>query len=215
MKLLGGLASGLIAGLLGALVWVAIVYFTGFEIGFVAWGLGFVVGLFVHLGSPENEGPGQGVLAAIIAVGSILLAKGIIYYVFVVIPFQQTDDLFEISDISDDMLISQLADKNVEEIINDGGTINWPPGVNQENASIEEDYPADIWEQATTDWNNLGADEKQAKRNECLETLRDSNREIMKLMQPGFLEMFDFMDLLWFGLAIFTAFKAGAGGYGD
>ncbi|MCB2230458.1 hypothetical protein KQH82_07060 [bacterium] len=40
--------GGLVAALVGAIVWAAITYFTGYQIGLIAIGIGFVVGITVR-----------------------------------------------------------------------------------------------------------------------------------------------------------------------
>ena len=44
MNRFGALAGGVVAGSIGALIWAAIAYFTGYEVGWVAWGVGGLVG---------------------------------------------------------------------------------------------------------------------------------------------------------------------------
>lgn len=62
-------------GLVGALIWAAISYFLNFEIGYVAWGLGFLVGyLSTKFG---GDGVGNGIMCATVALASIVLGKGL------------------------------------------------------------------------------------------------------------------------------------------
>ena len=68
-----GFIGAMVAGVIGALVWGAISYFTGYEIGYVAWGIGLLVGLgavFVGGTSATN-----GVLCGVVALLSILGGK--------------------------------------------------------------------------------------------------------------------------------------------
>jgi hypothetical protein len=41
------LVGGLVAGAIGAGIWAVIAYFTGFELGWIAWGVGLLVGVGV------------------------------------------------------------------------------------------------------------------------------------------------------------------------
>lgn len=58
-----GAIGGIIAGLIGAAIWTAIGYFLEAEVGYVAWGIGFHVGIGVAIGADEERGAGTGVLA--------------------------------------------------------------------------------------------------------------------------------------------------------
>ena len=40
-----GIIGGALGGLIGAVIWAGISYFTGYEIGWIAWGVGGMVGL--------------------------------------------------------------------------------------------------------------------------------------------------------------------------
>ena len=63
-----------IGAVIGALAWGAVTYWTGYEIGYLAWGLGLLVGFgggFVGGGS----GRSLGVVCAVLALGSIFAGK--------------------------------------------------------------------------------------------------------------------------------------------
>ncbi len=68
-----GIIAGVIAGFAGALVWAAIVVFAGFEIGWLAWGIGAAVGGAVAWGSEGT--PAMGVAAVVISVLAIAGGK--------------------------------------------------------------------------------------------------------------------------------------------
>ena len=64
----------MLGGLAGGLIWILVGYFTGAEIGWIAWGVGFLVGVGVrfaaHLGE-QDETPGQGLLAGALAIAGM------------------------------------------------------------------------------------------------------------------------------------------------
>ncbi|MCC7425204.1 MAG: hypothetical protein IT428_33455 [Planctomycetaceae bacterium] len=69
-------ASGLVGGAIGAAVWGGICYATESEIGWIAWGLGALVGFCVRVASADHhDGFLPGIIAAIISVGSICAGK--------------------------------------------------------------------------------------------------------------------------------------------
>jgi hypothetical protein len=72
-KKMKGIFAGIIAGIAGALVWAIVAYFTGFEIGWLAWGVGALVGAAVAWGSEGTQT--TGVVAVIITVIAIIAGK--------------------------------------------------------------------------------------------------------------------------------------------
>jgi len=67
--------AGLGAAIVGGVAWGLIVRWTDYEIGFAAWGIGFVVGTAVALGAQGRRGrPFQG-LAIVLALAGIVLGK--------------------------------------------------------------------------------------------------------------------------------------------
>src|SRR6185503_20496968 len=66
--------AGILVGIPAAVVWALIAYLTGYEIGWVAWGVGALVGYAVAKSAHEPSAS-LGPTAAALAVGSLLLAK--------------------------------------------------------------------------------------------------------------------------------------------
>jgi hypothetical protein len=62
-------------GTLGAVGWAVATHFTPLEIGFIAWGIGWLAGTGVLLGNGGRTGPAWGALAVSIAVACFALAK--------------------------------------------------------------------------------------------------------------------------------------------
>ena len=105
MKSLGWAFAGLATGIAGAGVWLAIAHFANMEIGWIAWGIGFLVGVavrFVAYQSDIDESETLGIYSAAVAAGSIALAKYGLYHMLVVaqglsaeIPFKSMFSLFD------------------------------------------------------------------------------------------------------------------------
>lgn len=74
----GSLFSALGAAL-GAIVWVVVVLFTGYEIGWIAWGLGFASGAGMAIGHEDDDGTTAGIVAAGISTLGIVGAKFFIF----------------------------------------------------------------------------------------------------------------------------------------
>jgi len=69
----GMILGGGVAAVIGAAIWAGIAYGTGYEIGWIAWILGGMVGFGIRLGG--GRGPTAGALAAILAVLAICGGK--------------------------------------------------------------------------------------------------------------------------------------------
>jgi len=74
------IGAGTAAGLLGALIWGMLVYFTGYKIGYIAIGVGALTGFGVRMGLGGEGGFDTGMIAAIIAMISVILGEYLIIY---------------------------------------------------------------------------------------------------------------------------------------
>lgn len=71
----GAIILGLIAGAIGALVWYFIEILTGYQIGYVALGLGYLVAWAVILGSGKKRGISLQIISSVIALLAVLSAS--------------------------------------------------------------------------------------------------------------------------------------------
>ena len=78
-NLIGALTLGLLAGLLAGGIWYAIVVVTGYEIGYVAIGIGYLIGHGVLIGSGKKRAASLQLLSGGIALCSLLAAN---YFTF-------------------------------------------------------------------------------------------------------------------------------------
>jgi hypothetical protein len=223
MNLLKMAIGGAVAGLIGAAIWAAIGYFTGLEIGWIAWGIGMLVGIGVRLvGSQEiayfdktqrrmvrsrvgAEGPLAGMVAAVLAVVSVLAGKYALVHLFLSAPAASLEDYLE-----DDTMISSIADEVVVEFESQGRAVSWPAGVNPEEAYERADYPPEIWTEAESRWNALPEEERANLKKAQAELIGMALGNMEGAKSAVFLSSFGVFDLLWFGLAAVTAFKLGA-----
>jgi hypothetical protein len=74
-SLLRAAGAGLVAALVGGIVWGLIVKWTQYELGFVAWGIGFVVGTAVVYGARNLRGIPFQLTAVLFALLGIALGK--------------------------------------------------------------------------------------------------------------------------------------------
>lgn len=203
--------AGTIGGLVGAAIWAGISYATNYEIGWIAWGIGFVVGFCVRVAAGENEeGFAPGATAAVIAIGAVLLGKYAAASLLVANLGIGTGG-FDVQFTPEDMIVG-IADEIVKQREAKGQKVVFPPGMTMEEASGQADYPPDIWQQAAAKWQAIPPAEQEKQ----LVARREETRQMMAsvpgaLRQAAFTGNFGIFDALWFFLAAATAYKLGHG----
>lgn len=212
------LLGGLIGGAAGALIWVVVGYASEYEIGWIAWGIGFLVGAGVRYGAylgDEDESEAQGFLAAAMAFGAIVTAKFILFLILT-----NGMDAGGLGDLAgkirydDEGMIASIADEILLDMMGEEVEIRLRSGVTFDEASHEADYPEEIWQKAEAQWNQLSPQQQQEQKREQRE-LALLVAEISNLTsKPSFFDFFSPWDALWFGLAMITAYKIGIGTYG-
>jgi hypothetical protein len=223
MSILKMAIGGIVAGLIGASVWAGIGYFTGLEIGWIAWLIGVLVGVGVRIVGSQDvayfdktqrrmvrsrvaaEGPLAGMVAAVLAVVSVLAGKYALVHLFLSAPAASLEGYLE-----DDAMISSMADQVVVEYEAQGRAVSWPAGVSPAEAYEREDYPPDVWADAENRWNALPEEEKAELKKAQAELIGAALDSVDGARSAVFLSSFGLFDLLWFGLAAATAFKLGA-----
>ncbi len=223
MTLLKMAIVGALAGVIGAAIWAAIGYLTGLEIGWIAWGIGVLVGIGVRLVGTQEvatfdkvqrrmvrsrvgaEGPLAGAVAAVMAVVSVLAGKYALVHLFLSTPAASIEEY-----LVDDAMISSIADQIVIEYQSEGKPLAWPEGVNPEEAYERADYPPSIWSEAESRWNAVPEEERDNLKRAQAELIGEALENIEGVERVWFLSAFGAFDLLWFGLAAVTAFKLGA-----
>jgi hypothetical protein len=74
-SLLPAVAAGLVTAVASGVVWGLILKFSDYEVGIVAWGIGFVAGTAVVLATQGAKGPRLQAIAVVSALVGILLGK--------------------------------------------------------------------------------------------------------------------------------------------
>jgi hypothetical protein len=82
-SLVRALGGGLIAAIVGGVAWGLIVKLSDYEVGFVAWGIGFLVGTAVVLASGGAKGRQLQITAVVLALVGILIGKYLGYALIV------------------------------------------------------------------------------------------------------------------------------------
>lgn len=215
MGALLGIIGGIVGGAIGAGAWGLIAYITGYEIGWVAVGVGFITGIGVAIGSKGRAGAMGGILAAIIAL--VAVAGGKFFAVEMAAQKYTKSSEFknEIAsfEITDDMMVMYVADLVVADKVSRNETINWPTGVTADTAEEEEDYPPELWKDAKARWVALDDATKEQYRMDVRRNVEEGMTALVNSVGAAevFVQSFSFFDLLWAFLAVGAAFRAGSG----
>jgi len=218
---LRALIGALVAGAIGAAVWGAISYYTNYEIGWIAWGIGALVGIGAYVGSGGQGGGTVGVIAGIIAIASVIGGK---YAVIEIVGNAEIKKAHAEVETRLGELFSDekafkihMAHQLVEEATTAGKTLKWPEGKDDDEAENPEDFPAEIWKDVEARWKAMPTD---VKRDYCQQTKEVANEQAHAVIDSvgasikgkGFAASFSIWDVLWLGLAMMTGTRFGSGG---
>ena len=201
-----GLAAGILGGVAGAVLWGLIAAFTGYEIGWIAWGIGALVGAGVAWGTEGGTVPG--VMAVVISVLAILGGK---FVALEIMMNKEAKEVVSLADTSEEYLISWLADVMVFRMQEAGQSVSWPAGVDPDNAQKEADYPPEVWAKAKSAWEAMSDEDKQAFKADVQKQVAANLDQLSgEMREKGFIASFGGIDIIFFLLAIATAFKIGS-----
>lgn len=214
MDFIKWLIGGFVGAVIGGAVWVAVGYFMEAEVGYIAWGIGLLAGIGVRVLAGNDVGVMPGIAGVIAAVGVVLGAKYMVVSMQVnAVLAEGSPEIFSVSD--EDMQVS-LAFEMAAELEEEGKTLQWPAGMSLENAETGSHFPPGVWKASQEKWNALPADERESQKQAQIELQRQfASMFSDTIKEAGFRESFNGFDLLWFGLAAFTAFRVGSGYAGD
>jgi len=216
-----GVILALIAGVVGAAVWAGIAYGTGFEIGWIAWGIGALVGFAMGMGVGTSGNAATGVAAAVIALVAIAGGKFLAVELMIA---SELDEAALVDEVdrefdNDEYVISYMADAEVQRRLDAGDELTWPETADLENPAVQDDYPADVWAVAQAQWDGMSPEDRETYRQEQRAIARQ-NAELFyaqlhsDISRDGFIASFGLFDVIFFGLGAFTAYRLGAGGMG-
>ena len=181
----GAIFGGILGGLLGAAIWAAVGHWTDYEVGWIAWGIGFLVGVGVRGGSRGRALAGSAVMAGVIAFGAVVAGK----WAALTMSVDAQVNEMPIAAIADVVVAERLAAGELIELPSEDGAVSW-----------EDLYPVYIWAEAETRWASLD-DMDQA-----------GFKAAMADEMPSMFAMLSPYDLLWLALAVGTATQiVGAG----
>jgi len=191
--------AGILVGIPAAVAWAAIAYFTGMEIGWVAWGVGAGVGYAVAKSAHEPSAS-LGPTAAAIAVGSLLLAK-ILILEFALPPILAAE-LLKNQDAVTGMFVLDMTTRKsftpeLQALLDQADA---QPG------SLSDDQQVDMQQKMAAEVMARVASASRAEKERVARAGADSY-----LKETGFFgnfkDLFSFYDALWIFLAISSAFR--------
>ncbi|NIP78521.1 MAG: hypothetical protein GWM90_04690 [Gemmatimonadetes bacterium] len=193
------LAAGLVAALLGGLAWAAIVLFTQYEIGWVAWGIGALVGVAMARTTQVRSGR-LALAAAVLAFLGLMAGKA-----FVV--GGSAGSIAEELASNPDYLAGPVAWQmyNAGEL--DAETMTAIRATEQAGDTLSDALWAGMLAQATTRLEGM----TEADRRAVAEEAATGYVNQMGLVD-GILAQLSGFDLLWLFLAVGTAFQMMNGG---
>ncbi len=195
--LLIGTACSAAGALIGGGVWYGIIAATHYELGWIAWLVGGLAGLGMNIGFRDSSFVAGGI-AAFFAVVAILAAR---WFAMGVVLSKVTDDLLKADDSPRFTLMSIIATENMRkrgfEDVEDEPEPDSPQG----KALAEEEAKAEKQVEGMSD------DQVRREIRKRMDSMRSAlGGELYK-------SLFSPIDLVFFGLAIVTAFKVGASGF--
>lgn len=188
------IVAGLLAALLGAGIWTAVVAMTGFEVGWVAWGLGALVGFAMSRFTAQRSAQ-LGVYAAVLAV--LGLAIGKVATVRVMLPSLGRDIVME-----NEAILAQAfaVDMRANE------RFSAQLSLDLARFGADDSLPPPILTRMMDEVQARMATAPPAERERVAAMFTSSVMGDVSLAEQ-FTATLSFFDLLWFGLAIATAFK--------
>jgi hypothetical protein len=205
---------GMVAAVACAFVWGGIAYAIHKEIGWLAIGLGFVVGFAVRLGAGESDGVVFGIIAVLLACIALLLGK------FFAVRFIVNSEIQKITEtqITDKEMIDDIADDVADEWRSKNRKVEAPDNRSALTKKLDKgnNYLPAVNDEAARRWNAFTPAEKASKIQE-----QKANRDaFIKTMtsearKQAFTNAFSLFDIIFFVFAAVTAFGVGAGIQGE
>jgi hypothetical protein len=195
---------GLLGGTIAGAVWVLVAYSIHSIAGYAAWLVGLFVGLGVRLAAGPRDGWAPGLTAVGVTAFVLVVARLIVSYLLA----SEILAMVPQGDVSERTMLLQIARQVAEEYEQKHIKLDWPNGNSPADAATPEDYPEAIWAEAQARWEAKSPDEQKAEMEQTETRWRTLHGFAIGLL---FISYFHAIDVIWLGLAFFTAFKVGSG----
>jgi hypothetical protein len=189
-------------------IWAAIAYFLNVEVGYIAWAIGGLVGIGSAIGT-KGGSPTSAMIAVVITILAICAGKFIAIYL--AMSGATASLTMSAEELTDEFCTSLIADEICEAKLQRGEPIDWPPGANREVPEKRTDYPAEIWSEASAQWNAMNPADRQQAKEEYVNGLNQALQGMQgQLTFQAFLSSFSVIDIVFFVLAVITAWNLAA-----
>lgn len=212
-----GLLCGIGGGLVGACIWATIAHFTGTSADYAAWIVGICVGVGVAFGAQPKLNFLTGSLAAVLAAGCVIISS------FGAAEFstgqkvetartnaQSASTAEAIGALREDIEREWHA-KAATVVKSDEAPAAGADAGGAATAAVEPPSIAEFQQQAAHRWAGMGVTERKLYRAKWAER---QSVEAGKIDVPfefrGYFARMTPLQMVWFGLAVATAFKVGA-----
>lgn len=217
------IGASFIAALLGAILWAVVACVTRYECGIIAWGVGVLAGFGLTL-FIDSRGVGIGLLACLFAFLGILMGKFFIANWYIMPRLEQEfrkfepgeehiAELLENSDMMFSVACLQLVENGEFE-----EALAWRVIAAHYSGELPSENRQEIEaarQKSLELLNNWSESEKKAAAQAQCAKLMDKITDFMIKTKIGlviaFLAAFSLWDLLWLPIALWSAYKIGAG----
>lgn len=202
-----GLLCGIGGGLLGACVWATLAHFMGGSADFSAWIVGICVGVGVAFGAEPKLNFLTGSLAAALAAGSVIVAS------FAAAEFATGQKVEMARNNTATMSTASAIEALREDIEAEWeleearARLHAPEGTEPQPISRVRN----VFEEAKYRWAAMGVTQRQLYRAALAERRSSEAGQIDLPMEfHGYFNRMSTMQIVWFSLAIVSAFRIGA-----
>lgn len=108
--------------------------------------------------------------------------------------------------IPEEFLLTYIADDVIKEWEEGGATVQWPNSIEPYSGSWSGDYPEDAWAEANSRWDDMSQSKRTRFRHMFIPPLDGGIANAIALVPHTFTAL----DVLWFGLALVSAYKIGS-----
>ena len=188
------LVAGIIAAFVGGGIWAALVFATNLEIGWVAWGIGGLVGLAMSRAT-VNRSRGLAVAAAALAVLGLAAGKAFIF-------IGSSSAIAESITEDPTMLRGAIAWQMYDERALEPATLAAIDETETAGDTISDVLWADMLAQAEVRYSAMSEEEREQLAEQTTQGVMQSLG-----VSGGIMAQITLFDLLWVFLAVSTAFR--------
>lgn len=198
MKLAYGFVGAVIGGVVGAALWTAISYFSGYELGIIAWLVGLACGFGMAVGSKREGGVPAGAIAAVVALISILGGKyAVAHYMSHHLAATVSLSVAE---------AEAFHEMEVETEMENAGAKLTPPTGRQDVAPEATEEAKKRWRKMSDAQKEQYAKDAAAKMNTLVAAVGGASSITWDMFKASF----GALDLIFAALAVWYAFKLGS-----